>query len=157
MPITPYNSYMPKHEQITEGHKTCGYCGINKPSTEFFTIDKRGKAALFPHCKPCCSAIARNKRVADPVATQVRDKKYHLRYGYGLTRPQYDSLLEKQKGLCAVCDAPLDPAYVDHCHTSGAVRGLLCKHCNFGIGHFKEDVFIIENAIQYLLNKRLIR
>ena len=73
-----------------------------------------------------------------------------------MTMEEYDTLLEKQGGVCAVCGTD-DTTYskgnhfhVDHNHTTGKVRGLLCGHCNLAIGQVKEDPQIIHNMISYL-------
>ena len=67
---------------------------------------------------------------------------YHLKYEYGLTLAQYDQLLEKQSGLCAICGTDIRgkatngdlKAHVDHCHKTKLVRGLLCMLCNTRTG-----------------------
>ena len=77
---------------------------------------------------------------------------------YGLEAGEYDTLLQKQEGVCAICgkDTPTNQdetrtnLYVDHCHTSGAVRGLLCSSCNTGLGLFKDNPERLKAAIQYL-------
>ena len=68
--------------------------------------------------------------------------------------------LEKQKGLCAICNNPetfvhsktKEPARlaVDHCHTTGKTRKLLCKNCNTGLGSFKDNQDVLLKAMQYL-------
>lgn len=72
---------------------------------------------------------------------------------YGLTLDDWDRMLIEQSGRCACCSAqmmqPNEPA-VDHNHTTGQVRGLLCNNCNLGIGHFDESVERLQLAIQYL-------
>lgn len=57
--------------------------------------------------------------------------------------------------LCAICKRP--PAtskatHLDHCHTSGVIRGVLCASCNKGLGHFRDDPALIRTAAHYLEN-----
>lgn len=71
-----------------------------------------------------------------------KDKRagYHLKEKYGLTPAAYDALYQKAEGKCEICAAPGlsifqegkvgDKLCVDHCHTTGAIRGMLCHHCN---------------------------
>ena len=70
----------------------------------------------------------------------------------GVTLKEYDRMLAKQGGVCAICGEP--PAKirlaVDHCHTTGKVRGLLCLRCNMGLGYFTDDPAKLEAAIEYL-------
>lgn len=75
---------------------------------------------------------------------------------YGLTIKQYERMLKKQKGRCAVCkrkdsgDRRGHRMHVDHCHDTGVVRGLLCSNCNMGIGKFGDDPERLEIAAAYL-------
>jgi hypothetical protein len=73
---------------------------------------------------------------------------------YGLTVEQYEALLERQAGRCAICrtDEPGGRGnwHVDHCHESNAVRGLLCATCNVGLGMFRDDPTRLAAAIAYL-------
>lgn len=61
-------------------------------------------------------------------------RRHHLKKNYGLTEQQRDALLEKQNGLCACCGESAKRLVVDHCHSTGKVRGLLCDFCNHLIG-----------------------
>lgn len=76
--------------------------------------------------------------------------------GYGLTGAEYLALLASQGGGCAICGAetgvPGKKARlpVDHCHKTGAVRGLLCLRCNTGLGMFMDDPGMLQIAIRYL-------
>jgi hypothetical protein len=74
--------------------------------------------------------------VAHPVGVAARHRKHQLKK-YGLTPPQYDALLNSQGGVCAICHLPpvRKRLSVDHDHTSGKVRGLLCFTCNAVTGH----------------------
>lgn len=72
---------------------------------------------------------------------------------YGITLTEYNELLKRQNGGCAICGYDNDgkDLYVDHDHKTGTVRGLLCNGCNFGLGHFCDCVDRLEGAILYLL------
>lgn len=75
---------------------------------------------------------------------------------YKLTPEQFDELLERQKGGCAICDIQFDmiepwQLHVDHDHVTGAVRGLLCHSCNTAIGLLGDDRAVLQRAIDYLL------
>lgn len=72
---------------------------------------------------------------------------------YGITVQQYDAMREAQANLCAICSCEMKVACIDHCHTDGRVRGLLCQPCNTGLGFFKEDPENLARAIQYLAMK----
>ncbi len=76
-------------------------------------------------------------------------KGYQLKAKFGITIAEYEALASKQKHKCAICDERLK-LVVDHCHKTEIIRGLLCNKCNVGLGHFKDDVKIIESAIKYL-------
>lgn len=57
----------------------------------------------------------------------------------GITPLLFSTLVSVQKGACAVCGAPLTPAcHADHCHDTGAPRGVLCRSCNLAEGHIKK-------------------
>lgn len=78
----------------------------------------------------------------------------NLQRNYGITLEDYDDMLLDQKGVCAICGTD-DPKgkgrfHVDHCHTTGKVRGLLCHHCNVGLGHFEDNIERLLDAIEYL-------
>ncbi len=76
---------------------------------------------------------------------------YSLKKKFGLSKEQYTELLEKQNHVCAICGKECTKALaVDHCHTTGKIRGLLCNNCNRGIGHLKDSVENLTNAITYL-------
>jgi len=77
---------------------------------------------------------------------------------YELTDEQFEAMSTAQGGVCAICGSPPAPArrggeavlYVDHDHRTGAVRGLLCRTCNTGIGMLGDDPEILRRAIEYL-------
>lgn len=83
-------------------------------------------------------------------------KNQHLKGSFGITFEDYQEILAKQKGKCAICGSTTSKAkqakylYVDHDHNTGEIRGLLCNNCNFGIGQFKDDVNLLLKAVEYL-------
>lgn len=76
----------------------------------------------------------------------------------GITEDQYWKMSESQHGLCSICKKPetqihkgkLSNLSIDHDHVTGKIRGLLCSRCNHGLGHFKDDISSLKNAIEYL-------
>ena len=84
-----------------------------------------------------------------------RRRAYHLKHAYGVSEQWYKSTLEAQNHSCAICKAPHSGSrygmlYVDHDHATGAPRGLLCQHCNHGLGKFYDNIGYLEQAIMYL-------
>jgi Recombination endonuclease VII len=80
-------------------------------------------------------------------------RKRRLKFVYGISPEEYDAMLARQDGVCAICRNKPDkdkPLCVDHCHVTGEVRGLLCHRCNSALGFFREDSGILSAAIAYL-------
>lgn len=83
----------------------------------------------------------------------------HYKYKYGITLDEYNRLLTQQGGVCAICqesetsvkkNGEIASLCIDHCHTTGKVRGLLCRMCNSALGKFKESLVILDRAKSYL-------
>jgi hypothetical protein len=84
-------------------------------------------------------------------ANKDRRRDVHLRSRYGLSLVEYQDLFQKQNGKCAIClKKPRMVLGVDHNHSTGKVRGLLCQLCNGYIGHIKEQKDSLKRAIRYL-------
>lgn len=80
-------------------------------------------------------------------------KGYELKRRLNLSLEDYEQMQRQHDNKCAICkesekDNP--SLSVDHCHTTGKVRGLLCTRCNRGLGLFKDSQFNLEQAIAYL-------
>lgn len=91
-----------------------------------------------------------------------KERKRKLKSKFNITLRQYEAMFVAQSGKCAICeqcetakkngkDVTLS---VDHCHTSGKVRGLLCKACNLAIGSMKDNIKSLQNAISYLSTRQ---
>jgi hypothetical protein len=78
----------------------------------------------------------------------------NLREQYGITLDQYEQMLVKQGGVCAVCkrlDPSGRPLSVDHSHRTGRIRGLLCIRCNTAAGCVSDDPYVARALMSYLL------
>ncbi|MET7351555.1 endonuclease VII domain-containing protein [Streptomyces mirabilis] len=80
--------------------------------------------------------------------------RQNLKKEYGLTVEGYLAMLKAQDDQCGICDRSFAETggqiNVDHCHRTGKVRGLLCRSCNLGIGHFDDNLDVLQRAIAYL-------
>lgn len=87
----------------------------------------------------------------DEVRRERQKRSYNLSKKFGISIETYESLLDRQGGVCAICFSPPKKRRlaVDHCHGSGMVRGLLCARCNQGVGYFADDPVRMERAAQY--------
>lgn len=88
-------------------------------------------------------------------------REIHVKRKYGITIEFYNEMLESQDNRCCICGYEFGTVqgdtYVDHCHTTGVVRGLLCRKCNTGIGMFNDNTAFLENAVEYLNQYSLAR
>ena len=91
--------------------------------------------------------FVRQKQWTQQNAARVKDGI--LRRIYGITLAHFNEMLEAQQGLCAICKE-VPATEVDHNHATNEVRGLLCEDCNRGIGIFREQECVLQNAITYL-------
>lgn len=69
----------------------------------------------------------------------------------GITEVEYEQRLLDQDGRCAIChDDECLTLVIDHCHRRKQIRGLLCDNCNKGLGHFRDTIYFLRQAIRYL-------
>lgn len=152
--------------------KRCTSCGELKPRTEYHK-DSAKWDGRHSQCRECHSKH-RAERRKDPAwrAKDVeRSKQYKqthrkqyknsarnatLKKKYGIGLKEYQEIWERQGGVCAICASP-DPKvtwtsnlYVDHCHTTKVVRGLLCHPCNVALGKMDDDPDRMRRAAEYL-------
>jgi hypothetical protein len=74
-----------------------------------------------------------------------------FRRSLGISRSAWESLINGQNGKCAICESVFDGRpHLDHCHVTGAVRGILCHSCNTAIGRFSDSIQLLEVAATYL-------
>lgn len=95
------------------------------------------------------AAYAKKRSDASATARRWGTKKTQLEKKYGITTEDHEQMLKEQGGACAICKE-VGPLVVDHCHQTTVVRGLLCSHCNLGLGHFKDNAGTLRAAANYL-------
>ncbi len=155
--------------------KTCVRCGAVKQITEFYR-HKRSADGRNSYCQECSRSYAREWKKNNPErvnegrlrwkeanpnkvrevqkkANQNRPQNYardlfRLKK-YGLTPEAFDEMYIRQGGACAVCGSG-GRLHVDHCHTTGITRGLLCFRCNAALGLTGESRTILELLAIYL-------
>ena len=84
---------------------------------------------------------------------KVADRRSHLKRKYGMTLEEYDAMLEGQGGGCFICGRPPredTSLHVDHDHSTGKVRGILCFCCNNALADFREEPVLLRKAAAYL-------
>ncbi|WP_373432403.1 endonuclease VII domain-containing protein [Streptomyces canus] len=152
----PVAEFQPAHrsclscEALHEaGLKRCSKCGEVKDRADFGNRTGR-PGGRDSACRACRSEYSR-ARNASPERKRInKDNKLRLKYGIGIE--EANAMLERQQGRCGICGTTNKPElfHVDHDHSSGAVRELLCFHCNALLGHVKEDRAVLQAAILYL-------
>jgi len=128
--------------------KPCATCNEVKPLSEFYK-NPTGKDGYFIHCKFC--HMKKSKKWAEDNVERYKNNELIRRYG--ITWQKFNDMIEDQSGQCAICATHFVTSkntQVDHCHLNNNVRGLLCNHCNLVLGHAKDSVQILENAVEYL-------
>lgn len=144
----------------TPATKVCTRCKQPRPVARFHLRNKRG-TTLRAWCKDCTAReMPRKKaRTIFPGCSKASPVEQHLFYAYGLRLHQYDEMLQRQAGACGICrelPASGKKLFVDHDHSTGRIRGLLCDLCNRGIGMLKEREEVFLSAISYLKKWREI-
>lgn len=103
--------------------------------------------------------IRRAKRMLREGAVEVRTRKWATRISkqYGINADDYVGMLRLQDGVCAICRSrqkDIRRLVVDHDHGTGAVRGLLCSHCNSALGFLRDSPAAAREAAAYLEKHR---
>ena len=166
------------HSSSSVNYRTCNQCEIEKPLTEFRLAVSRGSQHYRRTCKQCTllqrkkhpnyeqhkrnSALQQKNHPDRLQRSRARDAKRELssttcgrarklKCRYGLTLEEYNALVFTQSGLCASCQNLTNPLYVDHDHSTGMVRGLLCKNCNLALGNLFDDPKRAQGLLKYII------
>lgn len=167
-----------RNTYVTNGHtRSCGCLYSETSRQKAYRLHQRPRVKKIPSCHPerwhyahslCqyCYNIQQDrihpeskKRRVNRWIEKNKQKDYllrrrgWLRREYGLTLEQYDELLQKQGGRCAICKTTVPGGigswHVDHDHATGKIRGLLCFDCNICLGRIDKNKSVIQGIIDY--------
>ena len=99
---------------------------------------------------------AYGKKSYHKLKASIRDRQrwYQLYTKYGITQEEYETMLKRQHGKCAVCNRPPRNngirLAVDHCHSTGVIRGLLCNSCNPLVERMEKYISTFGNDARYI-------
>ena len=120
--------------------RTCIHC---KKTMEEKKFVNKGNGRRVNVCHSC-RYKTRNQ--------DYKDRRGAIQNGYTFIKGQKQQLLSDQNGLCAICKSSTN-LVVDHDHSTGKVRGILCRNCNIGLGMMKDSPDILRAASLYLLRE----
>lgn len=140
--------------------KRCKRCNADKPLTDFY---KRENGKLHNTCRFCkCKAnraryhgetrdkiLAQNRAYGKQPHVRERRRDQFFQRKYALSLADLKSASAAQNHRCKICNE-IGQLVVDHDHTTGKVRGLLCHPCNKGLGFFGDDLHVVKAAGVYL-------
>ena len=130
----------------------CAHCKQTKLKEEM-AREKKTKSG-YCWCKKCYAEAAAEQRRKYPEKVKKIQRNSQLKTDYGINTIIYEQMLAQQDGRCAICERPqsmLNRRFaVDHDHTTGKIRGLLCVPCNTSLGKLNNNPAILQRAIVYL-------
>lgn len=147
--------------------KVCPSCHESKLLSEYHR-SKANSRGIQSRCKLCqkeytklrktskpkhYASLQKSWRQRNPERDKLINKRAAIKAAYGLSLEDVDAMLSTQGHSCLICGSTTSSGrnwHIDHCHTTNQVRGILCHHCNVGLGHFKDDPEILSSAINYL-------
>lgn len=126
-------------------YRKCPKCNETKIIEGNYCWTKRD--GWYTYCNDCLKA--KNK-----LRTSEIRRKWHIKAKYGIEYNEFEEMIKKQEGKCKICESDLELRTggfaVDHSHSTGGVRSLLCTSCNTVLGHAKDNISVLEKMIVYL-------
>lgn len=158
-PMPFYPHHRKNRWPVSDGvSKKCRKCLAVKP-VDAFWINRSNADGRQHFCRECGKTETYAYRTTDRGKIRVWAIRQRGRLKvFRLTTEQFDAMLIAQNYLCAICQKPETATLrgktktlcIDHCHTTGKIRGLLCAHCNHAIGKLGDDPALIRRAADYI-------
>lgn len=133
--------------------KACAVCKEAKALTEFKPRPAY-RYGVNSVCRKCDAKARRDLYHRNPQKERDRGRAFHLLSQYGLTPEQHDAMSANGCHICGEACKTGRRLAVDHCHSTGRVRGVLCANCNRAIGLFGDDAERLKKAFEYLTRLR---
>jgi hypothetical protein len=139
--------------------KPCSLCKKELPLKSFHKDKNNVKGfGRAYYCKGCANRKSRNyhrEKMRNKDAEYQRKKRSaYIKNKHGITVDEYEERVRQQGGLCGICGESIEidshKTHLDHCHKTGNKRAMLCNNCNRALGYFKDDVFNLKRAVEYL-------
>ncbi len=140
---------------MRDGHRNeCKQCNLTEKRQRYLADPATVKARVkrWQQENPERVNAYRRARRLEP-EVKMRERAGHLKRKYGITVGQYDEMLAAQGGGCCICGRPPREdvsLHVDHDHSTGEVRGILCFRCNNALADFQDDQQLLQKAAAYL-------
>lgn len=141
--------------------KKCNTCGEEKDLSDYGNCTNRLSKKVYKknQCNRCRNILRRRANELNKPAYRLERFKGRLKTRFNMRIEDFNKLLDAQDSKCAICKEPIillgdckksKKHAIDHDHRTGKIRGILCNVCNVGLGHFKDNIFLLERAIEYL-------
>jgi hypothetical protein len=142
--------------------KECTKCGLSLPLDGFYSYKRKSRdyVSRDSWCIDCTKAASRVAYERQRDSGAERERGWRRRGIVGVTWEDFERKYADQDGRCSVCQNPMrlkgvgkgkqDVAHLDHNHSTGKPRGLLCGNCNVAIGMLGDDIELLRSAVAYL-------
>lgn len=131
--------------------KVCSRCEVKQPVSNYHLDRRSGKPRSY--CKSCQNDFNREWRKKNAEKVKEANRRYALTHKlknkYNLTEEEYDIALKESGGKCQICKQERK-LFIDHCHTTGRFRGLICSQCNSALGMMEDLPDRLQAAANYL-------
>jgi hypothetical protein len=133
----------------------CSYCQEFKEEGLFPKANGKARGYAWV-CKVCKKERRLSKQNSmTEQEWKLQNRRYWLKCSYNITLEEYNNKLIDQNHRCAICNSDetqvyMQKLFVDHCHKTNKIRGLLCQACNIALGNLKDSVTILNSAIAYV-------
>lgn len=139
--------------KLIDGKLKCALCNEYKELT-LFPKNKSAHLGVYSYCKLCAKSRTNKQYHAKKQDAVFQEAKLRssVKDRFNISLEEYLAF-KAQRQVCEICSNPFKSSFdcqLDHCHTTGKLRGVLCSKCNKGLGMFHDNRVYLAQAINYL-------